>query len=60
MYQNGYSPERNTINRFRKNFKGWDDIVFPKVHSSYTTGSIAGGAEVCDFRWKVNPEKSEA
>jgi ubiquinone biosynthesis protein len=35
-----FAHEGQTIERFRTNFKGWDDILFPKVYSDYSTEKL--------------------
>ncbi len=45
-----FAHERSTINRFRENFKDWEDIVFPEVYGSYTTGKLLTMERVTGLR----------
>lgn len=45
-----FAHEGHTIDRFRKNFKDWDDIVLPKVYHSYTTGKLLTMERVTGLR----------
>ncbi|MBD3631022.1 AarF/UbiB family protein [Cyclobacterium sp.] len=47
-----FAQEGETIERFRENFKGWDDILFPKVYWKFSTQRLLTMERVSGLRLK--------
>ncbi|MEO7991332.1 MAG: AarF/UbiB family protein [Chryseolinea sp.] len=52
-----FAHEGEIIERFRNNFKGWDDILFPKIYSEYSTEKLLIMEQVSGLRLKQVKEK---
>jgi ubiquinone biosynthesis protein len=52
-----FAHEGETIERFRNNFKGWDDILFPKIYADYSTEKLLIMEQVSGLRLKQAIEK---
>jgi len=47
-----FAHEGETIERFRENFKNWDDILFPQIHWEYCTEKLLTMERVSGLRLK--------
>lgn len=59
-----FAHEGEIIERFRNNFTGWDDILFPKIYSDYSTEKLLVMEQVSGLRLKeviqkLSKEKKE-
>ncbi len=52
-----FAHEAETIERFRNNFKGWDDIIFPKVYLDYSSEKLLTMERVSGLRLKEVEQK---
>ena len=50
LHELNFSLEGKTLEQFRANFRGWDDIVFPKVFWEYTAPKILTMSRVSGLR----------
>ncbi len=48
-----FAHEGETIERFRENFKGWDDILFPMVYWDFSTKRLLTMERVSGLRLKL-------
>jgi len=60
-----FTVEGKVIDRFRKNFAGWDDVVLPKVHHGLSSDRVLTMERVSGMRLKeaegtLSAEKREA
>jgi len=59
-----FAHEGEIIERFRNNFAGWDDILFPKIYSNYSTEKLlileqVAGLRLKEVIQKLSKEKKE-
>jgi ubiquinone biosynthesis protein len=52
-----FAHEGETIERFRNNFIGWDDIVFPQIYADYSTEKLLIMEKVSGLRLKQAIQK---
>ncbi len=57
-----FSLEAKTLDRFRENFKDWDDISFPEVYREYTSARVltmerVSGLKLHEVKRKLSQEK---
>jgi len=52
-----FAHEGEIIERFRNNFNGWDDILFPKIYSNYSTEKLLVMEQVFGLRLKEVTQK---
>jgi ubiquinone biosynthesis protein len=52
-----FAHEAETIERFRNNFKGWDDIIFPKVYLNYSSERLLTMGRISGLRLKEVEQK---
>ncbi len=52
-----FAHEAETIERFRNNFKGWDDIIFPKVYLNYSSERLLTMERISGLRLKEVEQK---